>query len=354
MSSEDPGVLRIVDHFDRLLEECADLATVIRETAEFGGCAVGFRLAEQVLCSESAPRARQAGPAETITHRLPSGAEVWLTRGGRVSALDAVLLDRLAATCRIVLGRARWEPPVLGDPALVELVVNGTADEVDRSRALKLLGYEPSAPLRVLAMMADEKSAHTVAERLGGRTGGTHLAGLGRLHILTTPLEVPADLAVPVGTHIAVGPRLAGLEAPRSWRAARALLRFTLPSTHESPPYSPEEAVITDIDDVGCFTLLARYLPVEAISEAGEVPVLDALAAEPGGDEMLRLLEVVAATESLRKAAAMLHLHHNSVRLRVGRAQRMLGFDVTAPYGRVRLMLALVLRRLRDSEAPPL
>jgi DNA-binding PucR family transcriptional regulator len=42
-------------------------------------------------------------------------------------------------------------------------------------------------------------------------------------------------------------------------------------------------------------------------------------------------------------------LHHNSVATRVQRAERLLGFSITEPYGRSRLLLGLVLRRLRDS-----
>jgi DNA-binding PucR family transcriptional regulator len=126
-----------------------------------------------------------------------------------------------------------------------------------------------------------------------------------------------------------------------------------LPSTHDSPPYTVEEAAIVDVRNVGCFSLLADRLTQEDISEAAEVSILDAIAAEPGGADILRTLEIVAATESLRKAASMLHMHHNSVRLRVTKAEQMLGFDVSAPYGRVRLMMSLVLRRLRDSGIDP-
>jgi DNA-binding PucR family transcriptional regulator len=56
---------------------------------------------------------------------------------------------------------------------------------------------------------------------------------------------------------------------------------------------------------------------------------------------------VVSATESLRKASAVLRLHHNSVAYRVGIAEEALGYSVTDPYGRFRVLLTLVFLRLR-------
>ncbi|MFC6081314.1 hypothetical protein [Sphaerisporangium aureirubrum] len=65
--------------------------------------------------------------------------------------------------------------PSLGDPALVELVLSGSAGEAERSRALHLLGLRLTAPVRVLAVkgtstgfaLPGEPVVH--ADRLGAR-----------------------------------------------------------------------------------------------------------------------------------------------------------------------------------------
>lgn len=72
------------------------------------------------------------------------------------------------------------------------------------------------------------------------------------------------------------------------------------------------------------------------------------LAALAGGDlpNMLTVLEAVAATESIRQAAQLVHMHHNTVAQRVRDAEAALGYPLTEPYGRTRLMVGLILYRL--------
>lgn len=82
------------------------------------------------------------------------------------------------------------------------------------------------------------------------------------------------------------------------------------PSIHP-PPYSKQEAILVAYEQLGGFAAVAHHVPVEAINQIEDVSVLDQLAAEPGGDDMIRTLEAVAASESLRSAAKILHLHHN-------------------------------------------
>ncbi|MFE9327536.1 helix-turn-helix domain-containing protein [Nocardia sp. NPDC052278] len=351
----EPSLLQVVEFFDELLVRGSDLDTVLDSAARFAECSVGYRSADKTIdiaAHSGEPVTGSPDLGGASMRRLPSGDEIWLARRDGTTPLDEVILKRLAATCVAALRHRYRELLRLGDPALVELVVSEAAGEAERARALKLLGYSPSARLRTVAIGGSAEGAQTIAARLGGPSAGVRLASLDRIHILTTTLEVPNDLAVPIGSHVAVGPEVLGIDAPLSWREARSILRFTLPSTHDAPPYRLGEAAITDARRVGCFVLLAHHLTPEAISTAVEVSALDVLTAEPGGADMLRTLEMVAATESLRKAAVMLHKHHNSVGHRVARAERQLGFEISAPYGRVRLMLALVLRRLRDSRTP--
>ena len=59
--------------------------------------------------------------------------------------------------------------------------------------------------------------------------------------------------------------------------------------------------------------------------------------------------DAVASTPSLRTAASVLLVHHSTLQERVAAAERVLGWDIRDPQGRLRLQLALVVRRLLAS-----
>jgi DNA-binding PucR family transcriptional regulator len=61
---------------------------------------------------------------------------------------------------------------------------------------------------------------------------------------------------------------------------------------------------------------------------------------------MLTTLHAVAASASLRAAAPALRIHHSTLQDRIGHAEHLLGWNVREPQGRLRLHLALALRRL--------
>lgn len=111
------------------------------------------------------------------------------------------------------------------------------------------------------------------------------------------------------------------------------------------------EAVLVDPGAVGSYLLLAEVLTPEQITEVEKMRRLDDLMAEPG-PVLLDCLDVVAATDSIRRAARLLHLYHHSVAHRAKRAERQLGFSCLESYGRARLFLAVTLRRLREPQRP--
>jgi DNA-binding PucR family transcriptional regulator len=66
---------------------------------------------------------------------------------------------------------------------------------------------------------------------------------------------------------------------------------------------------------------------------------------------MLSTLYAAATTTSLRTAAAALRVHHSTLQDRIVHAERLLGWAVREPQGRLRLHLALILRRLHRQPA---
>jgi DNA-binding PucR family transcriptional regulator len=59
----------------------------------------------------------------------------------------------------------------------------------------------------------------------------------------------------------------------------------------------------------------------------------------------------VTAADSLRAASAGLVIHHSTLQKRLTQAEKLLGWDVTTPLGKLRAQLALALYRLAASRA---
>ncbi|MBA4025336.1 MAG: hypothetical protein C0482_23520 [Gordonia sp.] len=351
---QSPDLSGTIEFFDRLIEEGAGVPALVSQAARRAQCIVGLRTSggDVDVAAGADGRltlARPVGP-DLLIRPVGRDSEVWLFRSGPDVADDESLLQRMAVAASVSL-RYKWFGAYgQADPgAMVETLVSRSADDTDRLRALRLLGYSATTVVRSLAVDAPEAGAQSILRQLDNNEGRVYSVDLGSVHAMITAGPIPEDLAVPTGARVAVGPAVPGHETPRSWRAALSALRFALPSQHDAAPYPDEEAVVVQADRIGGFALLADYVPAEAIAELAGVRALDRLVSEFSGDEMLRTLEVVAGTESLRRAASTLHMHHNSVRHRVSRAEQLLGFSITAPRGRVQLFLLLVLRRLRDS-----
>lgn len=342
--------------FTSLLQDDMTVDILLQKAAAVAQCPVGMQLENSIDGRTATAAGRLStgiAPSRARSRALSAGGVVWIERldPETNAEFDDRVLDRLQLVMTVLLRQMSAREPVLGQSALIEVAISSTADAADRARALRLLGYDPSAQIRVLAVGGRREAVEHIVDQL--RSSGQRVvhAAVGTHWAVVTDGPLPPTLDVPIGARVASGPTVQALEAPRSWQLAWQTFRFTLPSSHGHGPYPPEEAVIVIADDVGCLALLARHIPVDAIGNADEVRGLDLLASEQGGLEMLRTLEVVAATESLRRAAGVMHMHHNSVRHRVERAGEVLGFNPTEPYGRVRLMMALILRRLRDAHS---
>ena len=347
LSALDPGsagALRIIECFDALTEHGANVEMVLRESAALANCAVGVRTEDGHLSERAEPGGRisPGGPsAGAQRYRLPFGDEVWLERGGQDGQLDSLLIKRFAIAAAAALGRGTGEPSV---SALLELALRPGA-AAQRARALDHLGIASASTVHMVAMKGEPRY---LAE-ISGRFATGKRAKIGAIEALLVTDPVPDDMGVPLGCGVGVATPHPALELPEAWEEARTALRFTLPSTRASPPYMLYMAPLVRYAGLGGFAAIAETITVDRINRVPDVVALDQLARERGGEEMLRTLEAVAATESLRHAAKLLHLHHDSVANRVARAAQALGYAVTEPYARPKLMLALALQRVRAS-----
>ncbi|WP_448608704.1 helix-turn-helix domain-containing protein [Geodermatophilus sp. URMC 60] len=346
---DDDG-MRVVAFFDALLDDEVDAAGLVRRTASFAGCPVGISLPAGLVISAGPSGCRGPGSVPAGAARVPlrRGGEVWLHRPADPHPLDAVVLRRLGVAAGVVLARVAAEAAAHRE-TLLEQALSDRTPEVDRSRCLRGLRLTVTTTVRVFALAGPRDALGGLVDQIRAVSPTVHGTPLSEVTaVLAEEPAVPGRWDVPVGTHLAWSRPWLAFEAPAAWREARTALRFTLPSTHARGPYTEQEGVMVAAERVGAFAALAEHLRAEDIARNPDVQALDRLVREEGHDTV-RILEAVAATESLRRAAGYVHLHHNSVATRVRRAERVLGFSVTEPYGRCRLLLALVLRRLRDT-----
>jgi hypothetical protein len=323
LDPEAGAAIRVIRRFDELLEGGAGLEPILAAVAVLTGAParlVDTRFAVDLRADVEGHVQRNTGPADPHWPHAPlepSGRPAfWLERLGPHTLLDAMVLDRAAFAAREVLHRTRSATrtspnPLANDPAAVEVLLNGGASDADRLHAARLLHLPERADVRAAAP-ADGAGQIVVA----GRIGADRWDGAGR---------------------IGVGPAVPVLELPKSWSHARTALRFAADGTDDDPGPS-----VVFADELGALMLLADALDPT-------VPPADVRALEKAarsGPWVLRTLVEFTSHASLRLAAAALYIHHSTLKDRITAIEHDLGFLVGSPAGRLRVQLALAVRRL--------
>lgn len=303
--------VRVISHFDTLIASRAGLQSIVRGAATLAGCPARLtdparRLTVRVLADGvAAPPETDPDPAWPSTPVTADGADLWLETTTPTGTVEAVVLERAAAAAQTVLERTRSSRH--DDPASVELLLDADATEADRLIAARRLGLPAQA--RVVA-----------------------LAG-GDVRV------VAGDAAVPAGRRAGVGPCVPVSQLPESGRLARLALRLTAEGTEDDP--GPR---LVHADGLGALGVLIHA----ADSQQQQPPIPDVGALEHAAAAapwVLATLDAVAGAASLRDAARALRLHHSTLQDRLTHAQALLGWDVRHPQGKLRLQLALALRR---------
>lgn len=113
---------------------------------------------------------------------------------------------------------------------------------------------------------------------------------------------------------------------------------------------APDPCTIRRIDEIGLFQLFSS----ESVQAEARRFVEDWLGALVDYDNRKRIRLVptlrayLEANGNHREAAKRLHLHHNSVRYRIGKICKLTGHDVTAPGFKLQYELALALKNMFD------
>jgi hypothetical protein len=321
LDPEAGAALQVIAYFDRLVEGRAGLQPIVRGAAVLTGSPA--RLVDEgrhvhVRVDPDGRAGTVDGPPDAAWLSTPvdaaGSAVLWIERAGPPSTVDAMVLERAAAAARAVLDRTRGRAQsVVGDPASTEVLLDPEAPVEARQAAARRLGLPLAGLARAIALPGGVASVEAVAadggaavQRAAGRVG--------------------------------VGPSVPVLALPGSWSAARTALRLTAAGTEDDPG-----PTVVHADELGGLALLA------AVVDPADPPVPDVVAlgrAAAAAPWMLSTLDAVVANVSLRTAAAALRVHHSTLQDRVVHAEHLLGWSVREPAGRLRLHLALALRRL--------
>lgn len=353
LDSNAESAVRLISFFDALIEQRASVDVLLRNSAALAGCVVGC----QDVAGDYARRATPSGVVDgqragtaVLTRKVAGGYTVWLDRrGSDPLPSDHILIDRLGIALAARLRSDEAAGPHLGDPALLEMIVSGTVGVPERSRALHLLGLTPATSLTLLAVTGPASGVSTLAAALCGATPRLRQVLIGGVTALAVVGRLPQPIAVAAGLSVGVGTTTFGIDAACSWQSALRALRFATPDGCRADAL-PRPVV--HADELGAYDVLAACVRSADIRGVHDLDVLDELAAHESGVDLIRTLEVVVESSSLREAARRLYLHHNSVASRLERVEERLGYRISEPKGTARLGLALALRRLRATDLP--
>jgi hypothetical protein len=322
LDSDAESAVRVIAYFDSLVRDHVSVPVLLSATSRLVQCPVGLFDAGMGRHTRTHPDGHADHPATVGTgavRELASGlGTVWVERDGGAHGLDEIVLERFAAAAEVTLERAAAQAREGRDPALVELALSAETGEAERARALRLLGFDPSAPLKALAIALPSPALldrHVRAARIGD----------------TEAVLVASALPdLPDSARIGIGPELPGSQAAESWAGARTALRFT----------GPDDRVVR-WSELGALALYAD-VPDAAIAGLRDVRAMERL-----GDQARAAVRALCDEGSIRRAATATHLHHSSLAARIARAESVLGFTLADPAGRLRAHLALALVRLR-------
>ncbi len=390
--AEAARALRVIDEFDRLVAREVPLERLASAAARLSGRTVGVEetlndrrivlgsparsrpptVAEDVSAAAVARKlrgrraARLSGPFGEVVAAsvdVASGriGTVWLADGDRPwDTLDDLIAERLAAATAIDALRERERRRALEahDAAALERILLGDVDGEQLEAIARRAGLDPAG--RYAAVALEERPVGAVSPEVLVRLAERTLREEDRLcrgvvlgrsaAIVVEPADDPmAGLAgVPEAAARRGFAVLVGVGEPagvgdlrRSWREAREAL--TLGALAGGPG-------ITRFRDLGALSLLAR-IPREELAGCADLERVGRLQAGREPDD-LRLLETYCETGSLRRTAERLHLHHSTVDYRVKRIERVLGFSLAEPAGRLRALLAVKLTTLGRTPGP--
>ncbi|WP_226345538.1 helix-turn-helix domain-containing protein [Agilicoccus flavus] len=328
VSDDDAAsALRVISHFDALVEHGASTAAMVRAAAALAGTVAGWHDRDRATrvdatgrtLSDPAPSPDPRWPRLGLDHAQTSA--VWIERAGEPGPLDRLIVERCAQALRTKLPRA-------GMPAspedLTRLACESEVTDRERAEALRALGL--TGPLTVVATPAP------VVPRARQRC----LLDGGWVALAATGAPVDAAALAPGTARLGSSAVLDG-DVPGAVARARRALALSVDPTLGAPTH-------VAFEDLGALSTIAESLTPEAARSAPAVVELEALRARRPW--VPATICAVTTESSLRRAAARLHVHHSTLQARLEWLAGALGYAPAEAEGRQRAAAAWAVWRV--------
>lgn len=337
------GMVRVIAYFDSLVDAHVGLETIIRNAAALAGCRAGARDLDRQIDVRVGPDGRRldntSGVRDEIRVRRPcvDGLEVWLEREDGPRTTDSMILERFAAAAAIVAERSYGRSPGR-DPGQVEILLDSLVPAEVRRRAARRIGLPLDTLLQAVAVLPSNP-CDTIpeVERCMPGLSTQWSTSMGRLHAFLVPsgaLSADASGLRQAG----FGPPVSLLDLSVSWEDALTALSLTASGTADNPGDRQ-----LNYSDLGGLAVLADGYAFHPRALA-DVAALDRVQAL--WPWALMTLDHMANQASLRQAAGYLNVHHSTVQQRAAQLTVELGLELDTTMGRLRIQLALALRRV--------
>jgi len=323
------SALRVIAHFDGLVDERASGPAMVRAAAALAGCPAAWHDSDSGVTRRVDPAGRPLGPAgwqggwPRVTLDTGRDGAVWLERSDEPGPLDRLILERLGkaldttAGPRADTGRVAHAVRVACDPDLTV---------AERRPAVETLGLAGS-----VTVWAVRPPSVSLSARRQAAVDGVAV-------VLLNPLDTAPVL--PPSTRVGSAPAVVD-DLPRGLAHARIALRL---SGFPAVPIG-----ISRYEDLGGLASLAELVTPEQALTAPDVAVLERLL--PQHPWLAETVAAVVRHGSMRQAALALHVHHSTLQERLTWLEGRLGFPPLGGPGRERLALALSLWRIARSDA---
>jgi len=241
------------------------------------------------------------------------GSWVWLERSGPAGPLDALILERAARALHALTADAHRSPD-----GLLRIVCDPDASTSDRQDAVTRLRL--AGPVTVVLSTSGDLQAALRAT-------------VGELTVALLPGEPGPLEGIAGGLAVASDP----LSVPEAVEHARVALKLARCAGGVTPS-------LVRYHDLGVLAaLVERFTPTEAAA-LDDVRRLDDLF--EGHPWIIETLQAVADQDSLRQAAAVLHVHHSTLQDRMVWLSGQLGYSPNKGRGRQRAAVAVLLWRV--------
>ncbi|MFE7225468.1 helix-turn-helix domain-containing protein [Nocardioides sp. NPDC057577] len=325
VDDDTASALRVIDHFDRLVDERASTAAVVRAAAALAGSTAGLHDAARAVAKRFTPDGRTLTGKDAGEWRhepVPGqpGSWLWLERPGDQGPLDALILERAARALQ-ALSTGSSAPSTSG---LVRIACDPDATDADRRDAVARLGLTGPVTL-VLSTSANLRA--------------TLISTVGDLVLALLPGTPTLPDGIRAGTALAPDP----LRLPTALEQATTALRLAADVGGLAP-------AVVGYDDLGALAVIAERISADEAAAVGDVRRLEELLA--GHPWVVDTLHAVLDQPSLRQSAAMLHVHHSTLQERLSWLTAQLGYSPVKGRGRQRAAVAVLLWRIAQDGRP--